>query len=73
MAQTILNDEAGEALHHLATDIDAALRYLPDGGIDRAHVERWRDDLKKVMEGRVTHPRTRGPSKKKLANESATA
>jgi hypothetical protein len=67
MAQTILNDEASEALHHLNADVDAALRYLPGGDIPREHAERWAADLKTILGGRVTHPRTRGPGKRQAA------
>ncbi len=60
MAQTILNDDASTALHHLAADVDAALRYLNGEDIKREHVERWAEDLKKILGGRVI-PNTRGP------------
>jgi hypothetical protein len=53
MTQTVLNDEAGEALVGLNNDLDAALRYLDGDTIERANVERWRDEVKKILAGRV--------------------
>jgi hypothetical protein len=73
MAQTILNDEAGAALVHLDADISAALRYLQGDAIPKEHVERWAEDLKKILDGKVTHPRTAGTRKPRKTPDAAAA
>jgi hypothetical protein len=67
MAQTILNAESGELLIGLNNDIEAALRYLDGAAIDKEHVERWRDVVKQILDGRIVHPHSGGRKRRVTA------